>query len=57
MKGFKKVVVIVGSVLMLGACGSITQTSSNKGSNKDVVKIGGNWALSCLLYTSPSPRD
>ncbi|AMB92333.1 ABC transporter substrate-binding protein [Aerococcus christensenii] len=57
MKGFKKVVVIVSSVLMLGACGSITQTSSNKGSNKDVVKIGGNWALSGQYSAYGIPHD
>ena len=25
--------------------------------DKNCVDIGKNWKLSCLLYTSPSPRD
>ena len=50
MMKMKKMLLTMGSLMMLAACGSVTQTSnqasSTSESTEDTIKIGGNWDLS-----------
>lgn len=50
MMKMKKMLLTMGSLMMLAACGSVTQTSNNASSTSessgDTIKIGGNWDLS-----------
>ena len=50
MMKMKKMLLTMGSLMVLAACGSVTQTSNNASSTSEssgeTIKIGGNWDLS-----------
>jgi branched-chain amino acid transport system substrate-binding protein len=50
MMKMNKLMLTLGSLLLLAGCGSVTQTSStdntNTGDASETIKIGGNWDLS-----------
>ncbi|AMB95029.1 ABC transporter substrate-binding protein [Aerococcus urinae] len=56
-KKMKKLAALFGTALMLGACGSMTETAKNDSANSDVVKIGGNWSLSGQYSAYGTPHD